>query len=257
MRKLSSDYLLSKLKEKYSALGRTPTKEDIDKDESMPHSSTYLDRFGGIVEACKLAGIPVNKVLDLTLDDAIEFAKNFYRACGRVPTVTDFDKTPNFPHSSFIRKDLKMTWNRFLTMAGLPIFTNGDAWIKNFRAENFVKSCFDKAGINYVCLSDENSNAPNSFIINGDIRVDVRHSSPVMDKMHQFWKFKLHLKSKKVSPDYFICVGFNKDQKFPTVFVIPIEDLAFQQESISINIDKIDNSKYAKYLAYEITSDMF
>lgn len=247
MKKLETEFLLKKLKEKAAALGRTPTKEDIDSDKDMPDSSTYHKRFGGVTEACKLLGLPVTRVENLSLDKVIELANQFYQTYNRAPTVYDFDNTPNYPHSSYVRKDLGLTWNQFLILSDLPIFTNGDAWVKNFKAERVVKKLLEDAKIRYKFLSVENINAPNSFILWDSIRVDVRYSSPVRSRNVEFWKFRLHLQSKKVVPDYYICVGFNAYNQFEKVFLIPTKDLGEKQEVVSININNIRKSKYCKY----------
>lgn len=254
---IDTNELLDKLYKKYQELGRTPLKEDVDKDKNMPTSSTYYERFGGITNAFKLLNIPINRVQNLTIDNAIEFAKKFYNDFGRAPMVSDFDNTPNYPHSSYIRKDLKLTWNQFLIMADLPVQSNGDVWIKNSKAEKIVEDLLKKNNVKYEYLSYENTNALHSFIINDNMSIDVRYSSPINDKSGLFWKFKLHMKTKKSIPDYFICVGFNEFNEYDTIFVIPTIELAEKQEVVSVNIRNKYKSKYSKYESLDLEELIF
>ena len=257
MKKLETEYLLRKLKEKADSLSRTPTKEEIDADKNMPHSSTYYARFGGITEACKLLDLPVTRLANLTLEKAIEMAQLFYKTYGRAPMVSDFDNLPNYPHSSYIRKDLNLTWNQFLLLADLPVLTNGEHWVKNLKAERIVEKFLKDAQIRYEHLSIENTNAPNSFILWDNIRIDVRYSSPIIDQKREFWKFRLHLKDKKILPDYCVCVGFNEFNQFVRMFLIPINELKEKQDVVSINIRNFQRSKYAKYEVQNLKADMF
>lgn len=247
----TNDYLLQKLNEKYIALGKTPTKDDINKDKTMPDASTYFQRFGGITKACELIKVSPNVVLNLSLDKCILLAQEYYQRHNKVPSVSDFDNTPGYPHSCYIRDVLKITWNQFLILADLPIFTLGDAWIKNRKAELIVKQKLLKQGYKVEDLSKENINANYSFIVNNRIKIDVRYSSPIKDNKREFWKFRVHIASKKYLPDYFICIGFNYYNQYDKMFIFPTKELTVK-EVISIRIDNIKNSKYGKYEVNEI-----
>lgn len=241
----TSEYLLQKLNEKCIKLGKAATKNDIDNDPDIPNSSTYLDRFGGITKALEKINISANKIENLTLNKGIQYAKEFYKTYKKVPTSKDFDSTPGYPHSSFIRKGLGITWNKFLKKADLKTFTNGDNWIFNRKAELLIKEKLLNQGYKIKDLSEENINAPYSFIVNDSISIDVRYSSPILDNKKYYWKFKFYMSSKKCIPKYFICVGFYNDNY--TIFVIPTEKLGIKQ-CISIRIKSMDDSKYFKYI---------
>ena len=243
----TTEHLLDCLRLKYSELGRSPSKDEISMDERMPNPSTYHSRFGGITKACLLLDLIPSKSLDLTLEKMILLAQAFFAEHGRVPSTTDFDYALGYPHSSYIRKDLGLTWNRFLLKAELPTFTNGDVWIKNRKAELFIKQKLIQSGYIIRDLSAENCNANYAFVVNDDISVDVRYSSPIVERNHSFWKFKLHRNDKKYIPDYYIGVGGNDQGDFSAVFVFPTREIEAEQV-ISINANAIDRSKYAEYL---------
>lgn len=237
---------MCKLKEKALALGRSPTKNEINADSNMPNASAYL-RFGGLIKALGIINQPTGRVCDLSLDKYIECAQKYFNDFNKVPTVSDFDNTEGYPHSSYIRKILKMSWNQFLEKAGLPYMTNGDMWAKNHKAELIVKAKLKNEGYIFEFLSENNSNAPFAFVINDGTTIDVRYSSPILDHGQYFWKFKLHLKDKKRKPDYFYCLGFDKASNFEGLFIVPTNDLREIQQVISVNIQNMRSSKYYKY----------
>jgi len=248
----TTEHLLDCLRIKYDELGRSPSKDEISMDERMPNPSTYYDRFGGITKACLLIDLIPSKSLDLTLEKMISLAQTFFAEQGRIPGPTDFDDALGYPHSCYIRKDLGLTWNRFLIKAGLPSFTNGDVWIKNRKAELFIKQKLIQSGYLICDLSAENCNAKYSFVVNSDISIDVRYSSPIVERNHSFWKFKLHRNDKKFIPDYYIGVGGNDRGEFKGVFIFPTQEIN-AKEVISINMYAITRSKYAKYLIDEVS----
>lgn len=245
--------MLDDLKNKYLKLGRIPLKRDIDEDPNMPGSYAYYSTFGGIGKALQLIGLAPNRIENLSLDMFINLAKDFYKETNKAPAVLDFDNTPGYPHSSYIRDTMNMSWNEFLTLCNLPTFSNGEIWIKNRKAELIAKSKLIESGHKVEDLSILNSNAPHSFIVDGIITVDVRYSSYILDNNGRniFWKFKLHLGTKKEKPDYFIGVGFNNDDEFEKIFVFPTNELTVR-ESISINVERIHKSKYGKYLVEDM-----
>lgn len=253
MKAYSTDYLLTKLKEKANELGRTPTKIEIDEDKTMPNSDTYFTRFGGITNAFIKLGLDANRVQNISLDMCIDLAKDFYKKNGRSPMVEEFNSLPNFPHSSYIRKELGITWNDFLTIAGLPLFDNGESWQKNRKAEEIVKDKLIEQGYKVEDLSLGNVNAPFSFIVDDEINVDVRYSSPIKDKKNSFWKFRVHLGNKKCKPDYCVCLGFDEEDEHKLTFLIPTSELGEKQEVVSVNVNRVDRSKYSEYLVDEIT----
>lgn len=54
--------LLAMLRRKAEKLdGYTPKMKEVDKDNSMPHSQTYIRYFGSWSNACELAGLKPNK----------------------------------------------------------------------------------------------------------------------------------------------------------------------------------------------------
>lgn len=243
----TDDYLLNKIKIKYNELNRMPTKEEINSDKSMPNVTTYLDRFGGLNQVALLLGYKPTYFMNLSLDLFITIAHDFYKQHGRSPSVIDFDLNDDMPHSSYIRKDLGMTWNEFLNLADLPLFENGVIWQKNRQAEVIVYKLLKKQGYMVEDLSMKNTNASYSFIVNNKIKVDVRYSSPIKDRNEKyFWKFKLHLDTKQ-KPDYFFCLGFDDKGNHIATFLIPIEELLDKQQVVSVRINRIEYSKYSRF----------
>jgi hypothetical protein len=250
MKAFNKDSMLQMLKNKFIELGRTPTKNDIDKDKTMPNSCTYRQHFGSYGQALKEIGVTPTKLF-ISLDEGIELAQNFYKEHGRVPTVYDFRNYKGFPNASITRDTWGITWNEFLTLADLPSFTNGLNWSKNRKSELLVKDMLIYQKYRVKDLSENNTNASYSFLVNDKITIDVRSSIPIYDQSNYYWKFRLYMTSKKCIPDYYICIGYDEDERFDTMLVIPTEDLK-PLDSISININNIDNSKYAVYIAEEI-----
>lgn len=248
MKRLSDEYLLRKLKEKYEQNGKSPTKQDIDNDTQMPHSSVYLEHFGGLTKALGLVGLPVNRIEKVTLEKCVELAKEYYMKNNTVPRSKDFDNTPGYPHSCNVRDVFHLKWNEFLKLAELSIYTRGNSWIKNRRAEVFIMEKLKKQGYEIEDLSLKNMNAPYSMIINKTILIDVRYSCIIIDNNYPFWKFNSSKVLKNHLPKYYVCVGGNEEDEPDSIFVIPVKELSINQSIISINKSRIEHSKYSEYL---------
>ena len=249
MRKYTEKELLDSFMKKYNELNRVPTKSEIDKDPNMPHSTAYTDRFGGITNTALMLKLSPSRHSNLNLDVFKKYAIDFYNKNKKAPSPTDFNNDSSLPNSCYIRDSEGLTWNSFLKMCNIPIFTKGVTFVKNRKAELYIKGLLENQGYHVTDLSSDNINAPHSFLVNNSLTVDVRYSSYIADtrSSNYYWKFKLHLSSKKYKPDYFICVGFNSFENVDKIFLFPINEITVK-ESISINVNKIEKSKYAKYL---------
>ncbi len=85
--------LIEWLKEYAEEIGRTPKKEDVEYDESMPSSGTYQKRFGTWNKALKKANLKINKIgRSYTRKEAVESLKEGYEILGRVPNSKDCRK---------------------------------------------------------------------------------------------------------------------------------------------------------------------
>lgn len=251
MKRYKREELLKLLAMKYRELGRQPTKNEINRDVNMPASTTYSSHFGGVTNAVKELGLSPGRFTNLDVSIFVELAREFYLKNGKAPSMSDFDDNPNYPHTTFLRdsKEDKYTWNEILSMADIPLFSRGPNWEKNRRAELIVKHLLLESGHKVEDLSEKSMMADHAFLVDGETTVDVRFSAPVGSKRFpaKYWKFKLHLGTKRVIPKYFICVGFDESGDAQKIFVVPSAELTVT-ESISININRIDNSKYSTYL---------
>lgn len=242
----SDEQLLDLIRNKYNAIGKTPTKEDIDSDPNMPSSSTYLSRFGGLSKVYELLGIKPNVVYNLSIEKLVKFAQDFYEQNGRSPSSSDFDNTEGYPHSCFIRDVCNMTWNEFLTFANLPLFENGVNYKKNREAELYVKEILIKNGHKVEDLSLKSLNSPYSFIVDDKISISVKSSIPILNNNRYRWHFKAGINSNKFKPDYYICLGYNENRIIETMFVIP-SDIIKVKQSLCIYTDAYNESIYATY----------
>ncbi len=92
---LDDQVLLNQLFEFYCEHGRAPSQDDLGSKNSLPSSTAYSGRFGGLFAACRLAGIPDNAqtiqtVIRGSADDALlNQLFEFYCEHGRAPTKQD------------------------------------------------------------------------------------------------------------------------------------------------------------------------
>lgn len=99
-------------------LGRTPTHEDVNEREDLPHVWTFQDRFGSWSAALKAAGFgsnPGTPIDDETLLDELE---SLTRELGRVPSGRDMDEHGAFSENVYLRHF--GAWDDALAELNLP-----------------------------------------------------------------------------------------------------------------------------------------
>lgn len=242
----TNQYLLDKLKELADKIGRTPRKTDIEQDKNMPSTTTYSERFGGLVEATKLIGLEPTMFIGLTVDKFINLLIQYYNDYGVSPRAKDFDSNPLYPHSCYMRS-MGFTWIEALGMANLPIYSRGSVWIANRDAELQIKEILTGAGFNIIDLKENRSNK-GSFIINNKvIRVRKSQTYIIANKKGTgySWKFKLHVNN-FVHVDYYICLGMDEHDVLDSIYILPASDVE-AKECISINPKRQYKSKYYQY----------
>ena len=245
----TTEKLLLDLKLKVKILGRYPTKREIDADKNMANSTTYFDRFGTLRRAIEIIDMESYRPCELSLDLFKKYAREFYALNGRSPTVADFDKTKDFPHSTYIRDVCNMTWNEFLDYCDLPVYDYNDdlGTMKLRKATLEIIKTLKEKGYDVDDMRENTTSADITLIINQNLKVSVRTSSPRQDKGNDYWKF--HVRGKGViKPDILILIGY-KDAEYNDegkVFVVPYDEVSDKQ-TISINVNRIDGSKYGQY----------
>lgn len=85
---MSPDQMIKLLKEKGDSLGRAPTVEDINLDQSMPTIFTYRKIFGSFSEALKLAELPLDNMRRevYTREEMLEALRQGAAKSGKTPT---------------------------------------------------------------------------------------------------------------------------------------------------------------------------
>ena len=92
---LDDQTLLDQLFEFFKKSGRAPSQDDLGLKNSLPSSTAYSGRFGGLLTACRLAGIPdkaqtVQTVIRGSADDALlDQLFEFFKKSGRAPSQDD------------------------------------------------------------------------------------------------------------------------------------------------------------------------
>lgn len=105
-----------------SKLGRTPTKRDVDNDNKLPSSRTFVTRLGMRWNdiLTNLEMIPViyrESDEDRRRKYLMQLLKEKYLSLGKVPTKRDVDNDKNMPSSSSFIKSFG-SWNGALIAAG-------------------------------------------------------------------------------------------------------------------------------------------
>ena len=245
----TTEKLLLDLKLKVKILGRYPTKREIDADKNMANSTTYFDRFGTLRRAIELIDSSYTPPCELSLELFKKYAREFYALNGRSPTVADFDKTKEFPHSTYIRDVCNMTWNEFLDYCGLPTYDYDEdlGAMKNRRVTLKIIEILKEKGYDVDDMRENTTSSDMTLIINQNLKILVKTSSPRQDKGNDYWKFHITAKG-LIKPDMLILIGY-EDAEYSDegkVFVVPYDDVSDKQ-TISINVNRIDGSKYGKY----------
>ena len=241
--------LLNDLKLKYKALGRLPKRRELDGDENMANSSTYYDRFGSIGRAIELIDISTEKPCELSLGLFAKYAKEFYATRGRSPKTTDFDTVKGFPHSCYIREVCRMSWNEFLKYCDLPIYDySDDLGISKLRKVSLrVIKILENRGYDAEDMGELTYNSAIQIIINQNIKLSLKTSGIRKDQGMNYWKF--HVRNNSViEPDLLVLIGFKTDDFSDegNVFVVPFKDVR-HLKTISVNVDRLEKSKYFKY----------
>ncbi|MCH7492955.1 DEAD/DEAH box helicase [Patescibacteria group bacterium] len=91
--------LLDVLQSFYCNYGRAPRGDEFGSQNGMPSIETYGSRFGGLIGACKLAGVPIDpadarrlKTKHMSDGEIIEAIQVFYRKKGRAPKTSEYGR---------------------------------------------------------------------------------------------------------------------------------------------------------------------
>jgi hypothetical protein len=89
MGKYTKEQLIFYLKKLSVELKKTPTIKDINKNKSIPSSSTYLKRFGRWNNALKAAGLKINAKKEYHKEELLENLKILAKELQRTPLPKD------------------------------------------------------------------------------------------------------------------------------------------------------------------------
>ncbi|RYC75108.1 homing endonuclease associated repeat-containing protein [Candidatus Nanosyncoccus alces] len=101
-------------------LGHIPTIGEIDADETMPCSATYICHFGSIESAIKKAGYNYGRAKrKVSYEEGIVLLKEFFEKTGHPPKTTDLGKGVLPSYLFYTRK--YGSWSNALALAGLGV----------------------------------------------------------------------------------------------------------------------------------------
>lgn len=127
-RQLSDEYLIRKLKELADRLGKTPTDHDIREATDFPSTKVYQKRFGSWNNALRLAELELNTEFNITKEDMIHRAREYFELNGRSPYWNEL---------GFSRTVYERYWRTFPEMlldAGLPL--NRKTRVDHFKTDD-------------------------------------------------------------------------------------------------------------------------
>lgn len=101
----TDDELLEIIRKLNKSLGREPQTSDLEKDKNLPTRETYRKRFGGFLNAKKLAGVGRGKVYvgPYTDSELLLKLRGLYEETGKIPTCSDIRKRADMPSTDTYR----------------------------------------------------------------------------------------------------------------------------------------------------------
>ncbi|MBU4373433.1 MAG: hypothetical protein KJ714_03125 [Euryarchaeota archaeon] len=105
-KKYTDPELLDILRSKARSLGRTPTSEDMDADQSLPSGMTYRYRFGSFRQAIRKAGLEstIRHYVQHSNEELLNMLREKAKTLGRSPIPREIDIDPNMPSSMAFRR---------------------------------------------------------------------------------------------------------------------------------------------------------
>lgn len=94
----SDEEMLQMIRDFVRQHGRTPTVEDLRGNPNMPSIAAITRRFGGLLNAIKLAGFKIKPSQEqYTKDELVEWLRRLGAKVGHTPTKEDIDADPDMP----------------------------------------------------------------------------------------------------------------------------------------------------------------
>jgi superfamily II DNA or RNA helicase len=116
------EVLTDQLLEKARQLGRTPTAEDVNTDQEMAHSSTFVDVFqttwNGVLQAVGLSPVVVKR-FDYSIAELTQQLIRKTEQLGRAPTEREVNADQEMAPGSAFRRTFGTTWNGVIERVGL------------------------------------------------------------------------------------------------------------------------------------------
>ena len=108
----SDEYLLNRMEEFVIELGRMPSKSEVNNKNSIPSSSCYYSRFGGLNKVAKKLGFRPNRVGKWTKGTIKRIIKSLIKELRRVPTESDLEANKDAPCPISVREHLGTGWQK-------------------------------------------------------------------------------------------------------------------------------------------------
>ncbi|MBU0756974.1 MAG: hypothetical protein KKF44_02830 [Nanoarchaeota archaeon] len=130
MKKYTHEQLIHYLKKLAKKLKRTPTIKDINDDKGLPHSSTYMNRYGTWNKALKKADLKLNVQLQYDPIELLDNIRQMNKELGRPPKAKELcGKDWTASYSTY--KKYFGSWKKALYKAGIKKKT-GYSSLKKF-----------------------------------------------------------------------------------------------------------------------------
>lgn len=274
---------------------RVPTTSDFNSNKNFPSSSVYQKRFGSWNDALIEAKIEINKICKYDNEFLISELNRYTKENNKIPIEQDFKDNKSFPHPGVYEKHFgtwnnalkeagleinkgKLTGNEICYICKTDKtsqwnFKKGERICNKcyFSDRNYLHGILNPESptgigvitehIVYKILGDcEKCNTIDNFDGNYDLISDkygnINVKSSVLHKQHKnsyYWAFNKH-KNAKI-PDYYICLGFNKNRsEILKVWIIPYESKIVYRSGI-----RITNSENSlnRALQYEVDSSPY
>ena len=117
-KRFTDEQLLELLRECADRIGRIPTTDDLAMFNDMPSSATYVNRFGGLQDACEIAGLGRSRY-DLSNEEMLDLYRKFAAELGRRPSSKEIQANPKLPSPGCYTNRFKSLRN-VGDMLGLP-----------------------------------------------------------------------------------------------------------------------------------------
>ena len=116
----SDEDLIAQVQMLAQELGRTPTRDEFDKDMRTATSTTIHSHFHcSWNKFLEIAGLKVNFRRGISDEELISQVQMLAQELGKSPTAKEFNQSPKTASATMVFSRFNCSWNKFLEKAGL------------------------------------------------------------------------------------------------------------------------------------------